>query len=110
MVIGEPEISPSIRTPLTLFILLGPYGAGIFDPRSWGDHNTESYITLELTRVVLAIGVFAIGVELPKAYMRKHWKSIAFLLVPVMTYVCVFLPLASFNAYSSLRGGSFPPR
>jgi sodium/hydrogen antiporter len=47
-------------------------------------------ITLEFTRVVLAIGVFAIGVELPKAYMARHWKSLFFLLVPVMTWVCLF--------------------
>lgn len=44
-------------------------------------------ITLEFTRVVLAIGVFAVGVELPKQYMKKHWKSLAFLLGPVMTWV-----------------------
>jgi sodium/hydrogen antiporter len=31
--------------------------------------------------------VFAIGVELPKAYMARHWKSLFFLLVPVMTWV-----------------------
>jgi NhaP-type Na+/H+ or K+/H+ antiporter len=43
-------------------------------------------ITLEVTRVVLAVGVFAIGVELPQAYMGKHWKSLFFLLVPVMTF------------------------
>jgi hypothetical protein len=35
-------------------------------------------ITIEFTRVVLAIGVFAIGVDLPKAYMVKHWKSLFF--------------------------------
>jgi NhaP-type Na+/H+ or K+/H+ antiporter len=39
-------------------------------------------ITLELTRVVLAISV-----ELPKAYMKRHWKSILYLLFPVMTWV-----------------------
>lgn len=44
-------------------------------------------ITLEVTRVILAVGVFAIGVELPKAYMAKHWKSLFFLLAPVMTWV-----------------------
>ncbi|KAF9644537.1 hypothetical protein BDM02DRAFT_3102770 [Thelephora ganbajun] len=85
VVIGKWKTS-LIRIPLISFTLPGPYGAGIFNPRSWGDHKTENYITLELTRVVLAIGVFAVGVELPNAYMRKHWKSIMFLLVPVMTY------------------------
>lgn len=69
----------------------GPYGANIFNPRDWGggDNNTTNTIVLEFTRVVLAIGVFAIGVELPKAYMARHWKSLFFLLVPVMTWVCV---------------------
>ncbi|KAE9406976.1 hypothetical protein BT96DRAFT_1014388 [Gymnopus androsaceus JB14] len=68
-------------------IIIGPYGANIFDPRSWGnsDEVTDT-ITLEFCRVVLAIGVFAIGVELPKAYMARHWKSLFFLLAPVMTW------------------------
>lgn len=71
----------------------GPYCAGIFDPRAWSTANPEQVtdtITLEFTRIVLAIGVFAIGVELPKAYMAKHWRSLFFLLVPVMTWVCSF--------------------
>ncbi|KAI0349581.1 hypothetical protein OH77DRAFT_1490547, partial [Trametes cingulata] len=69
-------------------VVIGPYGANIFDPRGWGggDRETINTITLEVTRVVLAIGVFAIGVELPKAYMQRHWKSLLFLLGPVMTW------------------------
>ncbi|TFK93083.1 hypothetical protein K466DRAFT_479289 [Polyporus arcularius HHB13444] len=69
-------------------VVIGPYGANIFDPRGWGggSHEVTNTITLEVTRVVLAIGVFAIGVELPKAYMQRHWKSLLFLLGPVMTW------------------------
>ncbi|KAL0065331.1 hypothetical protein AAF712_007671 [Marasmius tenuissimus] len=69
-------------------IIIGPYGANIFDPRGWGngDEPTSNMVTLEFTRVVLAIGVFAIGVELPKAYMARHWRSLLFLLGPVMTW------------------------
>ena len=78
------------------FILVGPYCANIFDPRSLSHaddaEETANVITLEFTRIVLAIGVFAIGVELPKAYMLKHWKSLAALLVPVMTWVCQTSP------------------
>ena len=48
-------------------------------------------ITLEITRVVLAIGVFAIGVELPNKYLKKHWRSMLFLLLPIMTWVSVDL-------------------
>jgi sodium/hydrogen antiporter len=74
---------------LTNIHLLGPYGANIFDPRSWGNSTNESInnITLEFTRVVIAIGLYAVGVELPKKYMYRHWKSLFFLLVPVMTWV-----------------------
>ncbi|KAL5524668.1 hypothetical protein ACEPAF_9813 [Sanghuangporus sanghuang] len=88
-------------------IIIGPYCADIFNPRSWGggDHETVNSITLEFTRVVLAIGVFAIGVELPKAYMARHWKSLFFLLVPVMTFgwiVCAGLIFALIPGLSFL--------
>lgn len=61
---------------------------GVFDPRSWGGANTKTSnaITLEVTRVVLAIGLFAIGVELPGQYVLRHWRSLALLLIPMMTY------------------------
>ena len=105
-----PKYLLSLPPIFTSSIPPGPYGAGVFDPRSWGDHRTETTITLELTRVVLAIGVFAIGVELPKAYMRQHWKSLLFLLAPVMTYVWNLPLSASFISHLSifLRGGSSP--
>lgn len=44
-------------------IIFGPYGAGLFDPGTWG--NVDQ-ITLECSRVVLVVQCFAVGVELPK--------------------------------------------
>jgi len=41
-------------------------------------------ITLEFTRVIIALSVFAVGVELPRAYILRHWRSMAMLLGPVM--------------------------
>ncbi|KAL0956032.1 hypothetical protein HGRIS_002205 [Hohenbuehelia grisea] len=64
-------------------ILMGPYVAGIFDPRSWG-HTNE--ITLEVMRIVLAMGLFAIGIELPQNYMAKHAKGLLVLVVPTMAF------------------------
>lgn len=87
-------------------VIIGPYGANLIDPRTWAGHDgvVSNTITLEFTRVVLAIGVFAIGVELPKAYMARHWKSLFFLLFPVMTWgwfvsaglIYAFIPGMSF--------------
>ncbi|KAI9770410.1 MAG: hypothetical protein M1840_003296 [Geoglossum simile] len=64
-------------------IIFGPHAANLFDPSSWG--NVDQ-ITLECSRIVLVVQCFAVGVELPRAYMEKHWRSVTFLLVPVMTF------------------------
>ena len=64
-------------------VIFGPHAANLFDPSSWG--NVDQ-ITLECSRIVLVVQCFAVGVELPKAYMERHWKSVVFLLVPVMTF------------------------
>jgi sodium/hydrogen antiporter len=81
VIIGQGR--PSSFRILLIKTLIGPYGANIFNPRHWGDGDSETTqaITLEITRVVLAVGVFAIGVELPSKYMKKHYKSILFLSV-----------------------------
>ncbi|KAJ9113826.1 hypothetical protein QFC19_000019 [Naganishia cerealis] len=82
--IGEAVVSTVVG------IVLGPYALNLFSPGSWGGHNHNSEvtdeITLEVTRVVIAVGVFAIGVELPKKYVKHHWKSLAFLVGPVMAW------------------------
>ena len=63
-------------------IIMGPSGANLFDPRSSGT-NTNT-VTLEIMRVVLAIGLFAIGVELPRSYIAKHARGLAAMVVPTM--------------------------
>ncbi|MCJ1298960.1 hypothetical protein MMC08_001751 [Hypocenomyce scalaris] len=64
-------------------IIFGPHAANLFDPETWG--NVDQ-ITLECSRIVLVVQCFAVGVELPKAYMERHWRSVVFLLIPVMTF------------------------
>ncbi|KAJ7164359.1 Sodium/hydrogen exchanger family-domain-containing protein [Mycena filopes] len=69
----------------TLFgIIVGPHCANIFDPRSWG--SSSNAVTLEVMRVILATGLFAIGVELPGSYMAKHVKGLVILVVPTMAF------------------------
>ena len=69
-------------------IIIGPHGANIFDPRSWGTTPEEkNRITLEFMRIVLATGLFAIGIELPRAYLKEHARS---LLIMVCFSVCAF--------------------
>jgi Sodium/hydrogen exchanger family len=65
-------------------IILGPHVLGIFDPRSW-THVTDA-LTREIMRIVLATGLFAIGVELPKRYMADHAKSLLIMVVPTMAF------------------------
>ncbi|EDO19334.1 hypothetical protein Kpol_1036p80 [Vanderwaltozyma polyspora DSM 70294] len=63
-------------------LIVGPHCLKWFSPTTWG--NTDS-ITLEITRIVLCLQIFAVAVELPRKYMLKHWVSVAMLLLPVMT-------------------------
>ncbi|KAL7935735.1 alkali metal cation/H+ antiporter Nha1 C terminus domain-containing protein [Trichoderma chlorosporum] len=62
-------------------VIFGPHAANLIDPRSWGSVDV---VTVEFSRIVLVVQCFAVGVELPKFYMEKHWRSVVFLLVPVM--------------------------
>lgn len=64
-------------------IIFGPHAADLINPATWG--NVDQ-ITLEFSRIVLVVQCFAVGVELPKYYMEKHWRSVILLLLPVMTF------------------------
>ncbi|KAG8213687.1 Cation/H+ exchanger [Butyriboletus roseoflavus] len=66
-------------------VIVGPYVANVFDPRGWGGAE-ENRITLEVMRIVLATGLFAVGVELPRAYMKYHAKSLLVMVVPTMAF------------------------
>lgn len=63
-------------------LIVGPVCLDWFNPLKWGNSDV---ITLEITRIVLCLQIFAVAVELPRKYMKKHWLSVTMLLVPVMT-------------------------
>ncbi|KAG1770465.1 Cation/H+ exchanger [Suillus occidentalis] len=65
-------------------IIIGPFVANVFAPRSWGSLNNT--ITLEVMRIVLVIGLFAAGVELPREYMKRHAKGLLVMVVPTMAF------------------------
>ncbi|KAN0062189.1 hypothetical protein ACQY0O_005368 [Thecaphora frezii] len=74
-------------------IIVGPVAIGLFNPAKWGGESGETpgghvtdEVTLEVMRVTIALSVFAVGVELPKKYLLRHWRSIAILLGPVMAW------------------------
>jgi sodium/hydrogen antiporter len=64
-------------------ILLGPYALDIFTPRKWG---LDDGIRQEITRVIVGIQCFTVGIELPKFYFTRHWISILSLLGPIMCF------------------------
>ncbi|ORX92850.1 hypothetical protein K493DRAFT_263039 [Basidiobolus meristosporus CBS 931.73] len=76
----------------TLFgIAIGPAVFNFVDPSAWGDSNK---LTLEFARIVIAIQVMAAGINLPKAYLVKEWKSLTVLLLPVMFVMWIISALA----------------
>jgi len=44
----------------------------------------DDSVLQEMSRVVVAIQCFAVGIQLPRHYFRKHWRSVAMMLGPVM--------------------------
>jgi Na(+)/H(+) antiporter len=75
MFIGEATVA-------TIFgVIFGPHAANLINPLSWG---SVDIVTIEFSRIVLVVQCFAIGVELPKFYMERHWRSVVYLLLPVM--------------------------
>ncbi|KAI0093490.1 Sodium/hydrogen exchanger [Irpex rosettiformis] len=82
-------------------VLMGPHCANIFDPRSWGDHTQQ--ITLEVMRVVLATGLFAIGVELPQSYLADHAKGLLVMVVPTMAFGWLVVAVAIFGIFGPLN-------
>lgn len=97
--IGEATVAAIVG------LIVGPHCLKWFTPTEWG--NTD-YITLEISRIVLCLQIFAVAVELPKKYMLKHWLSVFMLLVPVMTYgwlvigAFIYLLIPGLNFSSSL--------
>ncbi|OAD01753.1 hypothetical protein MUCCIDRAFT_144908, partial [Mucor lusitanicus CBS 277.49] len=69
---------------LIVGIIAGPLVSNGFDPNSWDDADE---ITKELTRCILAIQVMAVGIDLPKHYMKKEWLTMFMLLLPIMIFM-----------------------
>lgn len=79
-------------------IIFGPHAADLIDPSTWGNVDL---ITLEFSRIVLVVQCFAVGVELPRAYMEKHWRSVTLLLIPVMTFGWLITSLFIWGLFNS---------
>ena len=90
--IGEATVATLVG------LIFGPHAANLINPDTWG--NTDQ-ITLEFSRIVLVVQCFAVGVELPRAYMERHWKSVVFLLVPVMTFGWLMTSLFIWGLFGS---------
>ena len=74
--LSEPPLATLIG------IIFGPRGANLISPLQWFSDD----ITQETARIVVGLQCFTVGVELPKAYFSRHWKSVGMMLGPVMTF------------------------
>ncbi|KAH9815032.1 Sodium/hydrogen exchanger family-domain-containing protein [Melampsora americana] len=70
-----------------LGILLGPFLLNWINPLSnWTSFNPIIFnqITFQFMRISIGIQVFFSGLDLPKAYCKSSWKSLGFMIGPVM--------------------------
>ncbi|KAF2746702.1 hypothetical protein M011DRAFT_477928 [Sporormia fimetaria CBS 119925] len=90
--LSEPLIS------LVAGVVFSPHAANLIRPFEYaqGHEETLEVITLYFTRLVLGVQLVLAGIQLPHKYLKKEWKSLAFLLGPVMTTMWIVTSLLIF--------------
>ena len=63
-------------------IIFGPYVLDWITPRH---RSMEDDTVQELARIVVGLQFFAVGLASPRLYFNRHWKSVPWFLVPIMT-------------------------
>lgn len=83
-----------------LGIIFGPRGLTGLDPNKWGWADN---VTQEATRVIVGVQCFVVGVELPKRFFARRWKSmsVAVMLGPVMTSGWLVSALATYLLFDT---------
>ncbi|KAI7858463.1 Cation/H+ exchanger, partial [Circinella umbellata] len=84
---------------LLVGIIAGPLVSGGINPYVWDDNDE---ITKQLTRCIIAIQVMAVGIELPKHYLKKEWLTMFILLFPVMLFMWLISGLFIYLLLESL--------
>lgn len=81
-------------------VLLGPAVFGVLDPGEWGN---QALILEQAARLTVAISLMEIALRLPKGYPFTNWRSLLFMLGPVMVLMFVASGLLAY----ALLGVSF---
>ncbi|ORY91290.1 Cation/H+ exchanger, partial [Syncephalastrum racemosum] len=84
---------------LIVGIIAGPLVSNGVNPYGW-ENNDE--ITKQLTRCIIAIQVMAVGIDLPKHYLKKEWLTMFMLMIPVMLFMWLISGLIIFLLLESL--------
>ncbi|OCK77959.1 CPA1 family monovalent cation:H+ antiporter [Lepidopterella palustris CBS 459.81] len=76
-------------------LIFSPHATNLIRPEEYalGNEITLETITWYFTRLVLGVQLVLAGVQLPRKYLWKEWKSLALLLGPGMTvmWICTSL-------------------
>lgn len=76
-------------------LVFSPHAANLIRPHEYAlqDEEILATITLYFARLVLGVQLVLAGVQLPSKYLKKEWKSLAWLLGPGMTamWICTSL-------------------
>ena len=82
-VIKERLYFGEANVALLVGAILGPFATKAVNPNLWPDFDL---VVLEFSRVVLIIQCFAVALELPKHYVTKHWRSLFWVVGPVVVW------------------------
>ncbi|KAG0151177.1 hypothetical protein CROQUDRAFT_651384 [Cronartium quercuum f. sp. fusiforme G11] len=86
-------------------IIVGPISANWISPLDWNsnDEETKNVLTYEFMRISIGIQVFFCGIDLPKFYFKKSWKSLCYLIGPTMTFTWLIVSLIIWSIIPNLK-------
>ncbi|GAA6062359.1 hypothetical protein JCM10212_005701 [Sporobolomyces blumeae] len=87
-------------------VVAGPLALNWISPLIWVNYDEDAlhYLTFQITRLIIGVQVMFAGIDLPAAYLRREWRSLFMLLLPVMVvawfisagFILLFIPSIDF--------------
>jgi len=86
---------------LAFGVVLGPRVIGLVDPSKWPD---LPFLTEELARVTLAIGLMGVALRIPSGFYKKYWKQVLFVITVLLACMWIIsgIFIWLFTGYSFL--------
>lgn len=92
-------MTPCVQVATAVGIAMGPVGANWINITDWtsDDPSMEGHIIYTVMRIVLGIQVLFTGIALPKAYLKRAWRSLTVMVCETLIIVVPHILICAFH-------------